>query len=510
MRRTDLNTHGWIGGILLASLTVWYFASWCLSGFKPAGGDVLLNILPYLILFIGLVICIIFCGKHAEWLILAVLFVWCIEESIFGLCQLAGFADSRHTIFRLTGHFQNPGPYGGFIACLMATALAVTVETSLPRTIRWLGAAALICGILVLPASMSRTAWIGFGAAGITVSFQNDRTRAFCKEHKLIIFLSAVLSIFFLAGLFLLKKESAVGRIQIWDMDLRTILRNPFFGVGPGYGQGAFGDTQEMYFTTHPEQMITWRGRAAGCPEFAFNDFLRIGMESGLPGLLLAIGVVLSAIKSLLGRRSPLAAGLTCWTVFACGSYPLSVPQLSALAVIFLADAIPGGAIRREGAVPAIISFSGLVLCICAGAVIASNSGTRENSDCRVLYAEGHRLFRNGRYEESLDYLSRGAELSSDPMFLIIMGRDYEALNDCESAKNMYERAHCRVPGRLYPMVRLMRLQIDRGENEMALQTAERIMQIEVNPRLLNMQRLHNETRAALDSLKSDMNYETD
>lgn len=491
-----------VTSLLLASLTVWYFAAWCFNGFKPAGSDVLLNILPFGILFIGVFISFSFYGKHIEWLILTALFLWCIEESIFGLCQLAGFAESRHAIFSLTGHFQNPGPYGGFIACIMATSLATVADTSLPRTLRWFGVVALALGVLVLPASMSRTAWIGLVAAGLAVTFQNHKARAFCKKHRIIIILSSLLSILLLAGVFIIKKESAIGRIQIWDMDIRTILRNPLFGAGPGYSQGAFGDTQELYFTSHPGQLHSWRARVAGCPEYSFNDFLRIGMESGIPGLFLAIGLCTSAIISLLKKKSPLVAGLICWVVFACGSYPLSVPQLSSLAVIFLAAAISREATHLHGAIPVAIFISGIIICIFSGLIILSKTDTREKSDYRALYAEGHRLFRNGLYEESLDCLRHGVEISSDPMFLIIMGRDYEALNECKSAQNMYIRAHFRVPCRLYPLVRLMRLQIAQGKDEEALLTATQIVQMEVNPKQLSMQRLYDETKATLDSLK--------
>ena len=56
--------------------------------------------------------------------------------------------------------------------------------------------------------------------------------------------------------------------------------------------------------------------------------------------------------------------------------------------------------------------------------------------------------------------LEEGALLSCDPMFEIIMGKNAEALGDLDRATELYEKAHYMVPSRLYPMVRLMRLQI--------------------------------------------------
>ena len=54
--------------------------------------------------------------------LVAGLCVWGIVESCYGLSQVLGWRSSRHALYALTGHFQNPGPFGGFIACVMAVA----------------------------------------------------------------------------------------------------------------------------------------------------------------------------------------------------------------------------------------------------------------------------------------------------------------------------------------------------------------------------------------------------
>ena len=93
--------------------------------------------------------------------------------------------------------------------------------------------------------------------------------------------------------------------------------------------------------------------------------------------------------------------------------------------------------------------------------------------------------------------------MSCDPMFEVIMGKNAEALGDFGRAAALYEKAHYRVPSRLYPLVRLMRLQIRQGWDEQALATAREIVSMPVNGRNAGMVRLHGDAAQALDSLKT-------
>lgn len=127
--------------------------------------------------------------------------------------------------------------------------------------------------------------------------------------------------------------------------------------------------------------------------------------------------------------------------------------------------------------------------------------GDREREEARVVYADGYALHLAGWYVESTQLLEKGARMSCDPMFEIIMGKNAEALGDCEKAAALYGKAHYMVPSRLYPLVRLMRLQIRQGRDAQALETARQIVAMPVNGRNAGMVRLHEETQKTLDSL---------
>lgn len=62
-------------------------------------------------------------------------------------------------------------------------------------------------------------------------------------------------------------------------MELRAIADKPLTGHGFGKALGAYGDAQAEYFET--EERGQERVRIAGCPEYAFNEYLRMGMEFG-------------------------------------------------------------------------------------------------------------------------------------------------------------------------------------------------------------------------------------
>ncbi len=544
---------------LLAALAVWFVISWLATGRDPAGLALIARTVPYAMLYAGLRILLsIRGGRHLScsfaWIVFVALCVWGVTEAACGLWQAVGRGVSRHALYAITGHFSNPGPFGGFIACIMAVAFAWVYPSlrekpngsSIKKVTEGIALIALAVGMLVLPASMSRAAWLGLAVAVVVTLLGDGVARGWVRRHRSVIPLGAVVVAALLAGAFMMKRDSAVGRLHIWDIESRAVMTRPLFGAGSGLGLGAYGDAQAAFFRDRlPDPSVTdsndclfsqlptllrIRVQAAGCPEYPFNEFLGIGMETGLPGLLLALSTVVLALLSLFRRRSPFAAGLLCWVVFALASYPLSIPQLCILVVVFLAEAASPYEKRKfrsetcassqsepkTAGITTLSALLGLVLCVMSWQLGESGSGRRSvwpaalrakstelqcSVDYRRLYADGHALFQAGRFAESLELLRLGALLSSDLMFDIIIGRDYEALGDFDKARDAYLRAHYMVPGRLYPLVRLMRLQVRSGQDTQAMQTARTLLDLPVNPRHRTMQRLHDEAEATRDSL---------
>ncbi len=474
----------------------------------------------------------------AERLVVFVLSLWLAYESVFGIMQLLGLAISRNTMCPMTGSFANSGPYGGFLAVCIAVVLAAAWKwrdsrNVYDRALFWLSVVSGCLGVVVLPASMSRAGFVALVVSGVVFALTDMGSKSYLKSHKWMV-LSVTAVIFVIGvGAFSLKKDSALGRFHIWEMELRAIADKPLTGHGYGNALGAYGDAQAEYFEA--EERSQERVRIAGCPEYAFNEYLRMGMEFGILGLLLSAAVIVLGALALFRAKSSLAFGLVAWGTFAMASYPLDVWQLRSLLAVFLGAAIGAsvkvGKIGKWILVPALVCLSVGLLMIW----LPENKRRKEAESkwlderrlanyeifdgmadrlaelyphlrmkFRYLYDYGYALHKEGRYVESNVILREGVLMSSDPMFYNIIGKNFEALGDYGQAERNYIHSHNMVPSRLYPYILLMEMKERQGDTEQALAYAQKALSLPVNDRNMSMRDLHNRAEKYYDEHTQD------
>ncbi len=109
----------------------------------------------------------------------------------------------------------------------------------------------------------------------------------------------------------------------------------------------------------------------------------------------------------------------------------------------------------------------------------------------RYLYDYGYALHKLGRYEESNVVMNEGAEISSDPMFHNIIGKNYIELYEYDEAEREFKKAHYMVPGRLYPLILLMEMYYSQGKESDAVALGKRILNMPVNEKNAAMKDLH-------------------
>ncbi|MCM1197603.1 MAG: O-antigen ligase family protein [Clostridium sp.] len=436
-------------------------------------------------------------------------------ESILGLRQVFGRAQSGHSLFAMTGSFGNPGPYGGFIAMTTAVSAAYIImhrrsfstmghwvqslfschagAMLTPRHLHWillrafpmaLATTASILGLTVLPASMSRAAWLSFAVAMLVLGFAELDLKSLIKKNRLATAAACLVAVFLMAGAFFMKKDSAIGRLHIWHIELLAMRDNPWRGTGAGTVLGTYGRTQAAYFEA--QQRSAAITMAAGCPEYAFNEYFRIGVEHGVPAMLAAAAILAVVIAILLRARSPFAYGLVAFAVFSFFSYPLSM-------------------FKRESAAEK--DWHELRSLSSYGIYDDSVSEYRKlygelHGNYRFLYDYGYALHKAGEYAESNDVLHEGSLLSSDPMFHNIMGKNYEALGEFCRAEEEYLLAHYMVPCRIYPLVLLMEMKAGLGRHEEAAEIGRRILDMPVNRKNRTMAGLVERARATLLSME--------
>ena len=558
--------------ILLVCLAGVYCLSALLNGQKVSLA-VLQEAFPYVMLYLSFKVLFGAGGRPFRLYMLAVLCVWAICESVTGLGQIFGDVPSGHHSFVLTGRFPNPGPYGGFIAMAMAVAAGYIARygksfryvsfissrsgqsVSLLKVIGspysgWilyrllplvLSVIAVALCFVVLPASMSRAGWIAFAVAAVACAFRECRLARVISGHR---WLSAGVLIAVLAvgvGAFIMKKDSAVGRFHIWNMEVRAIAESPCIGTGPGTALGSYGLVQTEYFAQkqRPDETVS----VVGSPEYAFNEYLKAGMEAGLPGLLAAAAVMAVSVSVLIRMRNPTWYGLLAMGIFALSSYPLSMAGLSVSIVAMLALAGCGNITEsrcwqsREGKhsvrnmLDPVLSALAFVAAVAGFALFTGVYSAREEAygkwqesrqwammdmyedaaaeleeiypslywNYLYLYDYGYALHKSGKPERSNAILSEGAAISAQPMFHNIIGKNYQALGQYSLAEREFLTAHNMVPSRLYPLVLMMEMYEERGMTDEARRLGERILSMPFNPRNGTMVSLRRQVERALE-----------
>lgn len=414
-----------------------------------------------------------------------------LYESGIGLMQVLGLRVSEHAGFALTGTFSNPGPYGGCIAILLSilASYAYINRNERIRYIRFISflsiLSSMIC-ILVFPASMSRAAWLAFLVAALIFAFRELKLSQWIEGNRNKSLLAAVILVGLLAGGFFLKKDSAIGRLHIWHMELRAIAKKPWSGHGKGSFLGVYGQTQAEYFNSLPLKSETII-KVAGCPEYAFNEYLKIGVEYGIPAMLIVIAILFFIIHMLVKRRSPIAYGLIVFCVFAFFSYPLNAIKLKT---------------KEEKEWESIRFLSQMEL---YDEAVKGYAPLYESlkDNYKFMYDYGYALYKCNRYDESINILQEGAKMSSDPMFYNILGRNYEELHRYGEAKESYIYSHNMVPQRIYPLYLIMLMELRCNNTSEAMHYAKRIMRMPVNEKHNTMIGLRLRTEDILDSLRS-------
>lgn len=415
-------------------------------------------------------------------------------QAIVGLRQLYGFAYSNHSLFSLTGTFYNPGPYSGYLALVFPLCLheyyrlkAKAASSLLHKAGHYLAGIALLTIVCVLPAGMSRSAWLAAGTSGLFATWWhydwgNKLTKAWQTNQQKILRRGVIVAISMcigMAAVFYLKKDSANGRLFMWKISLKAIAEQPLTGYGYGGFPSAYGTAQEAYFAQH--EYAAWEEHVAGTPEYAFNEYLQIAIEWGVPVLLLCLGIMGYCVwQGIKTRRIGVCGAVLSLAIFSFSSYPLQLPVF----VVTLITLLFACAVGKKRV---------WVLLFALGVGLSSlylwNHNEYENckkwTRASMLYRTGaysvaekeyaalypalhhraafmfeyaHCLHKLEAYDASNTIFEETALLTCDPMVLNVMGKNYQMQGQYEEAERHIQRAIHRLPGRIYPYYLLAKL----------------------------------------------------
>ena len=436
-------------------------------------------------------------------------------EAVSGMRQLHGFEGSNHSLFKLTGDFYNPGPYSGYLAIVLPVCLWMILEWGKEKrahsraSLRYLGWIGLLAIIVVLPAGMSRTAWIAAAVScGWVYWVQQigwEKTKRYMNGNRALTIVSSILILISiagaLAGIYLLKKDSANGRLLLWKVTGQAIREQPWTGTGTGSFPAAYAEAQAEYFTSgkasETEMMV------AGCPEYGFNEFLQIGLEQGLVGLMVFVLLLsYSLFRGMKNRQAGAAGGILALMVFSLASYPLQLPEFWVVLVVLMgvansntpvdadisvaADTPPTPS--REGRKILSVTMIG-VLAICCGWIFRQQKGYYEGykkwNTLKMLYNSkayeaagegyeelvplmGHKpellfeaaqcLSKSERLKKANRLLERAMKLSGDPMIHYMAAKNEQSMGNYQKAEDLLLHAIDMLPERIYPYYLLTKL----------------------------------------------------
>ena len=483
-------------------------------------------------------------------IILFALIITALFEAVLGLMQLHGFAYSNHGLFKTTGTFSNPGLYAGYLAIIFPLAVhelivknyelrTMSVKSFLRLTfssqlLTLLVFGSVIAIILVLPATMSRASWLAMAAGSLIVLAAHffEHIKYFIKAHKKKLALVGIVTGFLLfaafTGMYFLKKDSADGRSLMWKVSLQAAIQNPA-GVGLGHFPAAYGKAQSEYFSS--DKASEQEEYVAGNPEYAFNEYLQISVESGIGSLMLYIALIIFAmLKALRNNQYGIFGAFVSLSVFAFFSYPFSMlPHLIILVSLLAVTATNTHNYSKESLRGFILKGSTILsFMIITGFCLINRYpvykayrnwnynlkyGLFEDTfksyehlypslkdNIEFLFEYAQYLVGHEKHEQSNIILQRAMQISCDPMLYNVMGRNYQALKQYNKAEQNFITSCLLVPHRFYPYYLLAKMYDEIGNTIKAVETAEIVLTKEVKIHSPAIEEMKREVRKVIDA----------
>ncbi len=496
-------------------------------------------------------------------------------HSVFGLMQLYGFVASYHGLFKITGAFHNPGPFSDFVVSGLPIALGVigytelhggkgysevigenterhggiylkwleinipfnTIKRYIQLTLAWVTLAAIL---LVLPLAQSRAAWIA-GLSG--VSFL-----VFCFRHR-ILFIDSLISSFrkmkrslrpfvtvigllvvvaSATGFYLFKQGSADGRWLIWRVTADMIKQNPLGGHGAGAFNALYMEEQANWFVSKKGSEV--QAMVAGSPEAPFNELLKLWLEKGLIGLLIAGVLIFYLIRMPQSKNASssipessteqlssqniliigLQVSLITLLVFSLFSYPFDISSflLQLVVVVAVLAGYSKPVIHLTGNKRMFVTIP-LSLLLVFG-TIHFTTQRKEYYKALKTWQQADRLYNmnaynrvveayeealptlkiNGlflqmygkalnmdeQYEQSNKMLALAQKRLSSQIIQNTLGDNHKALGYFTEAEMAYTKSANMIPSLIYPKYLLAKLYTESGQHYKAQQTAEKIL----------------------------------
>lgn len=520
---SNLRIITWIDGLVLLLAISLIYAEPPMSISKGIHPVVMVE--PFILAYFFLRLLLTLKGKYISCLFLLILVVLCARELWLGYVQLfQNFGKGRGQDV-CVGSFSNSGPLGCFLA--MSASLFVAVFNRLSKQIVKFPIAVLaVLSVILIFCTLSRASLLSFAVSMMLLALKSKKCSAFIRQK--CVYISIALLLMGTLG-YIVKKPSADGRILMAKVGLRMMKENGLRGVGIGNYEGAYGKAQACLFAEYMDGKTDFPDidripqnirMISGCPDYAFNEYIKMGVEAGPTVMLLLMGLIITGIVSSYKNGFCWCYPLVVVAVFSCFSYPYEVNLILLFLIVCLASAdIPLQSCNKGWFYYAIIILvlspfcaarmnlnrgkgvvadTGIITRLCSNRpkryIIHGLSHVPDGIyDERLLFDYGKSLNEKGRYAESDSVLTIGTMVSSDPMFWNVMGNNSLERGDYAKAEECYKQAFLMVPNRLYPLYLLAKLYYTEGDTTRFIEMSNRISHFKVKVESAKTRRMKDE-----------------
>lgn len=436
------------------------------------------------------------------------IFVVCILQACYGLCQHIGWFPSNYSNFVITGSFDNPAGFAAVLAIGFPIGLFLVTKTKIVE--RYLVSAILVVIAIAVFLSGSRTGMLAIIVSSVVFLLLKSNIMSKLQQYGYYKLLAILIIACFIAGTSILyhqKKDSADGRFLIWKVSTEMIKDRPIWGHGYEAFQAKYMDYQTEYFKNNPDSEFELLADNVKHP---FNEFIKIAVEFGVTGLLITlivIGFILwKTIKSGNKYKSLVLSGMTAFLVFACFSYPLQYVAVWLLLAFYLSILLPSKEIKIRNTpifvatriafvvvfIFALFHISRRVDAEIKWKPIAMNS-LKGNTEKMLpeykklyltalkrnpffLYNYGAELNVAGRFDRSIEILTECKKWFNDYDLQILLADNYSKKGETEKAIQIYRHASNMVPCRFLPTYQIFEIYRKLNQKDCAIRCANEIM----------------------------------
>ena len=459
-------------------------------------------------------------------------------QALYGILQLYDLSPGLESnYFKVIGTFGNPDSFSGYMVSIMPFAFGIYTFTkknsNWEKFIKYLGLITFIACIYILPPAYIRAAWLAGGIGILYILWHKKNWGDKLKQYlntfiKKITAVAAAIIILALviSALYILKPNSAFGRLFIWKVTTNIISESPIFGIGYNRYAVDYNTYQAEYFAngngSEYEKLV------AGNVRQAHNEYLQLFAELGIVSLMIFFGIIYIVLHHNKVKEHPFherrkeqtitvisaKGGIISILICSIFSFPLHILPtfINLMFLLSITDTIIMDSKEMYIKINTFIYKLGIVIAFTIIFLFISNLslnyeayirwklsysfshlGLLENAEKeyyniytplknngKFLFNFGGMLVLKEDYGKARKYLEVAKLNFNDPNLYIALGRCYEGLNNFGKAEENYLCASNMIPHKLYSKYLLTKLYFNYKKYKNAKKMAKLIVNMQI------------------------------